>query len=145
MPTVSTVLSQCRFFRHSIDRHSIDRHSIDRHSIDRHSIERNRIKNGVFRFYYSHMSAPLRSAKAARLNDLDGTRGASARVANAFAAPDAGGADVVWTMMPTACGKWRHVVNTKIIKRLASRREAAAVCGSVRKRAEARKRGEKQT
>ena len=115
MPTVSTVLSQCRFFRHSIDRHSTDRHSTER------------IKNGVFRFYYSHMSAPLRSAKAARLNDLDGTRGASARVANAFAAPDAGGADVVWTMMPTACGKWRHVVNTKIIKR---QLQCAEACGS---------------
>ena len=109
MPTVSSVLTQRRFFGCS--------------SADR-------VKNGVFRFYYRNISyrnirAPLRSAKAqvpslhtsnANLDDLYGARGAPARVANAFAAPDAGCTDVVWAMVPTACGKWRHVVNTKIIR-----------------------------
>ena len=55
-------------------------------------------------------------AAARGLDDLNGARGASARVADAFAAPNTGGADVVWAMVPTACGKWRHVVNTKIIR-----------------------------
>ena len=85
MPTVSSVLTQRRFFCSS------------------RQSSADRVKNGVFRFYYR----PLRSAQASgklKLNDLDGARGAPARVANAFAAPDAGGTDVVWTMVPTACG-----------------------------------------
>ncbi len=98
MPTVSTVLTQSHYFR-------------------REGRGQNKIKNGVFRFYYNRMAAPLLSSKAAReLDNMNGAGGSSARVADALAAADAGGADVVWAMVPTACGKWRHVVNTKIRK-----------------------------
>ena len=104
MPTASSVLTQRRFFG-----------GFFRTTAGQTSA--NRVKKGVFRFYYRNMPFNMAQPAAARgLDDLNGARGASARVADAFAAPNAGGADVVWAMVPTACGKWRHVVNTKIIR-----------------------------
>ena len=109
-----------RFFDGFFSRQTSGRQTSGRQTSGRQT-SASRVKNGVFSFYYGNIRAPLRSAKAEealrKLNDLNGARGASARVADAFAAPNAGGADVVWAMVPTACGKWRHVVNTKLMQR----------------------------